>query len=272
VSIQREGIKKWKEENLNWRHLFNVSSEYGTLEHILFGGTALGNGINKTLLESMKKIAQDNGRSGDMPVKDTLAFLKFQEDVNLRPLLIEGQLAWQCHVTGEWIALTVDMVAEMDIIEVTKKTVEDGVYQRGEKKGEPKFKEERTESKRTAIVLVDFKSNFFEKEKRGFYETHKFQLMMGKLAVEQNFNIKVDKIYNFSCNNWRTAPSYTLYEHKIDEKDLQQFWANWNMIVAYDLNKPQGGFIVTDKFENSSDYKMLSYKEYVENILLSENK
>lgn len=272
VSIDREGIEKWKENTPNWRQELNASGEYGTLEHILFGGISLGNGVNSTVLAEMKKLAIDNNKSSDMPAKDVLAYLKFQEDYKLRPLLVEAQLAWQCPRTKEWLAMTIDMLAEIEVTDIVKEMVEDGVWQRGDKKGEPKMVEKKTEVKKTIIALIDFKSNFFEKEKRSFYETHLMQLLGGSLAVEQNFDIKVDKIYNFSCKNWRTEPSYVLYEHKPTEKDWQSFDGYWLTITSHDLNKPSGGFLITDKFKSSSDYKILSYKEYIENILPNENK
>ena len=269
VSIERDGIERWKESHPDWRHLLNVSSDYGTLEHILFGGIGLGNGINKVVLDGMQKIALDNNKSGEMPARDTLAFLKFQEDYTPTPLLIEGQLVWKDPDTGERLAMTVDMLTQLNIVEVTKQMVEDGVWQRGERKGQPKFVEQKIETPKTIIALIDFKSNFFEKEKKSFYEVNMMQLMAGKLAVEQNFGITVDGIYNFACNNWRVAPSYTLYEHKLTEKDWQVFRGYWLTIIAHDLHKPKGGFLMTDKFANSSDYKILSYKEYVEQVLLN---
>lgn len=268
VSTERERLNEWKEKNPNWRHLLNISSDYGTLEHILYGGMGLGNGVNKELLTAMAKIAKDNGKSVDMPVKDTLAFLKFQEDYKIKTLLVEGQLAWYDEKNKEWLCLTVDWLGEIEIVNVTKEMVEDGVWQRGEKKGQPKFVEVKTETPCRIIALIDFKSNFFEKEKKSFFETNKMQLMAGKLAVEQNFDIKVDRIYNFAPNNWRSAPSYTLYEHKPTDKDWRKFWGYWEIILADDMNKPSGGFIVADKFKDSSDYKMLSYKEYVEQVLM----
>jgi len=203
-----------------------------------------------------------------MPVKDALAFLKFREDVKLRPLLIEGQIVYQDPETGEWLAMTVDMVAEMDIIEKEKKMVEDGVWQRGEKKGQPKMVEVKKDVTKTLIVVIDFKSNFFEKDKKKFYESHRMQLMAAQLAVEQNFDLKVDRLYNFACNNWRVSPSYTLFEHKITDKNWRKFWAYWNLIIADELNKPSGTFIIADTPKDSNDYKMLTYKEYVEQVLL----
>ena len=270
VSTEREAINKWKEKYPNWRHLMNVSSDYGTIEHQVFGEISLGMKVNKKLLESMSKIARDNDKSSEMPLRDVLAYLKFQEDCKPKTLLSEAQIAWQDPNSGEWLAMTIDNLSEREITETTKEMKEDGVWQRGEKKGQPKFIEVKTETKRKIIALIDYKSNFFEKDKKSFYEAHTLQLIAGGLAVEQNFGIKVDAYYNFSPNNWRKEPSYTLYEHKITDWDMGLWWDYWRLIIRKGYNKPSGGFLITEGFKNSSDYKILSYKEYVEQVILKQ--
>lgn len=267
VSTERQGIERWKEAHDNWKHLLNISSEYGTLEHILYGEIMLGKGVNKTILASMKKIAFENGQDADMPAKDTLAFLKFQEDHQLTPLLIEAQLVWRDPCTGEFLAMTIDLLAKMTITETVKEMKEDGVWQRGEKKGQPKFVEVKTEVRRDALVLIDFKSNFFEKDKKSFYEVNKMQLIAGARAIQQNFGITVDGIYNFSPNSWRTAPSYTFQPHETTSELLATWDAYWNLVQAKKLNVPSGNILICDTFKNSSDFKLVPYREYAENVL-----
>jgi hypothetical protein len=194
--------------------------------------------------------------------------MKFQEDYNLTPLLIEASLVWQDPNSRQWLAQTIDLLAKMTVTVKTKTQVADGVYQRGENKGKFKFKDVVTETKEERILLIDFKSNFFEKEKKSYFEVNKLQLMAGKLAVEQNFGIKVDDIYNFSENNWRTAPSYTFTKWNIDDSDWAVFNAYWSLAQAKGINTPQGNMMITEGFKNSSDFKFLTYKEYVEQILM----
>ena len=92
--------------------------------------------------------------------------------------------------------------------------------------------------------------------------------MAAKLAVEQNFDIKIDDIYNFSETNWRTEPGYTFYKWDLDDDDWKIFWAYWTLAQVKGINKPQGNMMITGGFKNSSDFKFLSYKEYVEQVLL----
>jgi hypothetical protein len=268
VSTEREAIAIWKEKHPNWRVLLRVSSEYGTSLHIIAGGIFLKKGVDTTLLEAMIKIATDNGQSADMPRKDALALLKFQEDYELRPLLVEAQLAYHDPITNEWMCLTIDLLTIMVVTEVTKTMVEDGVYLRGDKKGQPKMVEQRTETRKEKLMIGDLKSNFFEKEDKSYYETHKMQLIAGARAVEQNFGLKVDGVFNLSPKSWHTNPSYNYYEHNVIDEDNKIFDAYWNLIVAKRLNMPKGSLLFTEGFKDSNDYKLVSYQEYAEQILL----
>lgn len=268
VSTERERLNEWKNDHPDWKHLLNISADYGTQSHIQKGNIMFGKGVDLKMLDEMTKLVVDNGGSYNTPSKDMLAFMRFQEDYQLTPLLIEASLAWQDPDTGEWLMQTIDLLAKMTVTVKTKTTVEDGVYVRGEKAGQVKYKDVTTEERVEKILLIDFKSNFFEKDKKSFFEVHKMQLMAGKLAVEQNFDIKVDDIYNFAENNWRTEPSYTFSKWDLSDKDWAIFWAYWKLAQAKDLNKPEGKMLITEGFKDSKDFKFLSYREYVEQVLL----
>jgi hypothetical protein len=273
VSTERERIAEWKENNPNWKHLLDISSEYGTLSHAVKSDIMFHKGIDKSKLEAMEKLIRDNDGSHNTPSKDILAFMKFQEDYQLTPLLIEASLVWQDDDSGEWLAQTIDLLAKLTITVKIKTQVEDGVYQRGANAGQVRYKDVTTEEKVEKTLIIDFKSNFFEKDKKSYFEVNKLQLMAAKLAVEQNFpDIKVDDIYNFSETNWRTEPGYTFYKWTLDDKDWDIFYAYWNLARLKDINKPQGKMLITEGFKNSSDFKFLTYKEYVEQVLLKEVK
>jgi len=267
VSTERERINQWKNDHDNWKHLLDISSEYGTMSHIMKGNIMFGKGVDLDMLEKMTKLSVDNGGSFNTPSKDMLAFMKFQEDFNLTPLLIEAMLVWMDE-TGEWLAMTIDLLAKMTVTVKSKKTIEDGVYLRGDNKGQPKFKDVTTEERVEKILLIDFKSNFFEKDKKSFFEVNKMQLMAGKLAVEQNFDIDVDDVYNFAENSWHTTPSYTFTKWTLEEIDWTVFYSYWNLAKAKSINKPQGKMLVTEGFKNSSDFKFLTYKEYIEQVIM----
>jgi hypothetical protein len=268
VSTDREGINRWKEAHSDWRHLLDISSEYGSMEHSLFGDIMFQKGVSKSKITAMQDIVVAHGGNPNMPAKDVLSFLKFQEDYQLKPLLIEASLVWQDPISGEWLAMTIDLLAEMVVPNKVKKTVEDGVYQRGDNKGQPKFKEITEVTYNKKIVLADFKGNFFQKDFKSFYETNRLQLQSAKLAVEQNFGITVDECYNWTPTAWRTAPDYKFYKHEFTEKDWNILKSYWGVIIAKDINKPEGSFLETT-FKDSNDYKFYSYQEYVEQVLMN---
>jgi len=268
VSTERDAINRWKEKYPNWRHLLDVSSEYGTALHLIFAGITLKQGVNKDLLAKMTKLASENNQSADMPVKDTLALMKFNEDYEITPLLVEAQLTYHDEERDEWLCMTIDLLAKVTTTEIVKSEVQDGVWQRGENKGQPKMVIVKTEVRKERILLGDLKSNFFEKEDKSYYETHIMQLIGGAKAVWQNFGIKVDGIFNLSPNAWRTNPSVTFKEHVITDDLLSTWDAYWNLIVAKGLNKPKGSILIHGEFKDSNDFKMLSYQEYAEQQLL----
>lgn len=269
VSIEKDRINEWKENNPDWKHLLDISSEYGTLSHEMKGDIMFHKKVDKTKLGVMERLILENGGNFTTPSKDVLAFLKFQEDYNLTPLLIEASLVWQDPGSGEWLAQTIDLLAKMTVTNKTKVDVQDGIYQRGVNAGKPRYKTEVREEKVEKLLLIDFKSNFFEKEKKGFYETHKLQLMAAKLAVEQNFGLKVDDVYNFAEVNWQNEPKYTFYKWELTDKDWEIFFTYWKLARLKDINKPQGKILISE-LKNSSDYKFLSYREYVEQILMKD--
>jgi len=270
---ETRNLDKWRETNPNWRHLLNISSEYGTLEHIVHGDIMFEKGVDKTKLDAMQKIITDYGGNHNMPSKDVLAFLKFQEDYNLRPLLIEAQLAWQDPSTGEWLAMTIDLLAKMTVPVVKMVEREIGCYTRGKNKGKPKVIPEKIRTTEERTLIVDFKSNFFDKDSKGFFLPNKIQLQAAKLAVEFNFpDIIVDDVYNYAPNNWRTTPSYTLYKWELTDLDWKKFYNHWETAQLYEYNKPQGKMLITEGFKDSKDFKFLTYKEYVEQVLTKGDK
>lgn len=269
VSTERDAIEKWKSDKPNWRELLNAAADYGTIMHKVFGDIMLGKKIDPVDIQTMEAIAYKHGMDTDSPKKNILSFLKFTEDYKLKPLVIEGVLCYK-DASGEYLSMTIDLLAEVEV-KVKKKTqVADGVYQRGKNKGQPKMVDKTIETIESKVICLDFKSNFFEKEKKAFYETHKLQLIGAKKAVEQNFGIKVDQVYNFSPNNWREAPSYTLHEWDLTLDDYRLFDAYWELIKIKNYHKPSGKILVAETLESSASFQYISYLEYARMMLNNE--
>jgi len=83
--------------------------------------------------------------------------------------------------------------------------------------------------------------------------------------VEQNFGIKVDKLYNWSPKNWRTAPGYTFDEKNIDSKIQRRFDAYWNVAIVDDIHRPEGRIFTCDLDAETWSYE--SYWEFAKRML-----
>jgi len=125
--------------------------------------------------------------------KDILAFAQFVIDYDVRPLCIEQSLYSEKGYAG-----MIDLVCNMRVY------TKDEEAKAREKKGEKWT--EKDEEKYTAriIAMVDFKSG-----RKGFYESHVFQLYMYKDMWEEHYpDIPIEGVFNWSPKDWRKSPSY----------------------------------------------------------------
>ena len=148
--------------------------------------------------------------------KDILAFAKWCQDYNPKPILIEGALASEIY----GYAGRVDFLG----IITTQELGEWGaVYQSGEKKGQPKA----TKADVQQLVIVDFKSS----KSGSFYVSHELQLMLYQQLIAENFpdlllKLKMPlRIANFAPKNWRSEPSYTFV--------FQDNKHSWELVETY---------------------------------------
>lgn len=108
--------------------------------------------------------------------KDVLAFAQFIADYDVKPLAVEISLMHpEYHYAG-----MIDLPCTM-----TKS---------------PKSEER-------IAAIVDFKSG-----RKGFGEDAELQLHMYKDMWNANFDIKIDRVFNFAPKDWRKTPTYTLKE------------------------------------------------------------
>lgn len=267
VMPESKFLTDWKLKYGNkWEQVFSDTAEYGTLMHTAFLSLMARLDI-APLMDAMREISIRNGQSYDQPEKNIYSFLKFAEDYKVNPLIFEGQILDKFN--GGNYCMTIDLLCEATVIEKTKLTTPDGVYSRGVNKGQPRFIEETIKTEKKIKMVVDFKSNYFEKEKKAFYDTHHYQLIAAKRAVKRNFNIDVERICNFAPNNWRTEPSYTLHEWDTTDRDISLFNAYMELARLRGLFTPSGKKFISKGFEKSSEWAQLDYVDYVK-VLLNE--
>lgn len=146
----------------------------------------------------------------DMIKSDICSFMQFCIDVNLQPIAMEVVLK-----SNKGYAGAIDMVAYMDI---DVKGHHGETYKSGDKKGLPK----ETTIKKRVLAIIDYKSG-----RKGFYESHEWQLKMYQDMWNENFpEFKVEYIFNFAPNTWTgDIPTYKLKDQTglIDDEEISLF-------------------------------------------------
>lgn len=131
---------------------------------------------------------------------DLMAFMQFCYEVNFQPIASELVLCSQ----ENGYAGAIDLVGYMDI---DVKEFNGEYYKSGEKKGLPK----ETIAKKRVLSIVDFKSG-----RKGFYKDHEWQLKMYQSMWNENFpQFKVERIFNWSPNDWKITPTYKLKDQTV---------------------------------------------------------
>ena len=146
--------------------------------------------------------------------RDILAFAQFVIDYDIQPLCIEQSLYSKKGYAG-----MIDLVCSMRVY------TKDEEAKAREKKGEKWTDKDEEKYTKRIIAMVDFKSG-----RKGFYESHVFQLYMYKDMWEEHYpDIPIQSVFNWSPKDWRKAPSYNFecqddaQNPKIAELLLEQY-------------------------------------------------
>ena len=271
VMPQSSFLTDWKVNTPEYKHVLKLSADYGTMLHRLYGEWLINKKVDKDVLEAARQISLSYGASYDLVDKDMLAFLKFQEDYDIQPMLVEAMLL-SPPIDGESFAMTIDLLASYQATETVTELVAEGMYVRGKNKGQPKMVEKKVTKTVRKIMLCDFKSNVSEKEQKSYYQSHLFQLMSGKEAVEYNYDIKVDMICNMSPLAWKKNPGYSLKEWQPTDQDRALLDSYIAIGKLQGFFRPSGYLFVGPEFTEatkSSDYSLISYDDYARNQFTS---
>lgn len=260
-------LREWKDTTPNWKPLLKEMASYGTLCHIGFA-SLLKDGV---LPQTYVDIASEVFNKKTQFQKDMLSLRQFILDYKVKPIFIEGILGkeYEFNGTKSYICTAMDLFCSMEITEKTKTQVEDGVYVRGDKKGEIKYKDEIKETVLEVFAAIDLKSNFNSKEQKAFFESHAYQLIFGRECICAEFGYKKEdiRIFNISPLGWVKEPKYVLTEHK--EKvnkygftNEQLLYNRLNTAVMEGVTQPSG--LVTEIGEIKMDNNPLIIKNYYE--------
>ena len=186
-----------------------IRASYGTFMHAEFESILINFSYNFDTLKDRLKLYIDVNRLPDDFIyyeqelkKDILSFIQFVKDYDVKPLFIE--VGMKSDLMG--VAGLIDLVANIKISPNKDKRIN---------------------------VIVDFKSG-----KKGFYESNIIQLGLYERLFKENFpDIKIDKLYNFSPNDWRINPTYK-FTDQTDNKALNKINALLELAsIDVDTNK-----------------------------------
>jgi len=271
VMPESQPLTDWKMRTPNWRDILYNSSEYGTLAHLIFPEWALHKNVPREMLDAARIPVLRAGMNPDLPEKDLLAWTLFCEEYEVEVMLVEAMLI-SPEINGDHYCLALDLLCKLSIPETHIEVIDEGVFKSGPRKGEQKLTEKKTKVKVRKTACLDWKTNFASKEAKSFFPSHKFQLIGAKRAVEYNFpDIKIDLLINWAPSGWRTNPSYDMKIWDITQQDEDMFDAYVNIAHVSGVFKPSGSIFVAPEFTpetKSSDFRVMSYEDYVEQVLL----
>jgi hypothetical protein len=278
-------LQTWKDDNPNWRELLNNYSEYGTLLHVGLGELAQFGKVDNAL----SLMADERWGKGVDFKKDMLAIRKFFLDYKVEVLFIEGILGRRYETPKgiNYITSAIDLFVKIHNIKKVKKTVEDGVYKRASgnnKAGDKKYKEVTVEEVEEVYAIVDLKSNYTNKVTKGFFDSHRDQLIFGRKLIAEEYGEELGikesdiKMLNLSPLGWSTEPKYTVKQHEIKE-NANGYLSDYvldkkiELLIMGDKIRPKGLITEIGDIEmNSDNLKSYTFEEFASKELFPDTK
>jgi hypothetical protein len=269
------GIRKWKDDNPNWKEELRTRADYGTLCHYGYAEFIKHGKIPQYLID----IADETFDKKMQFKRDMISLKKFIKDYNVKFLFLEGILAKKYTLPNKkksYICTAIDSFVQLDIPEKEKVEVEDGEYKIGQKKGQMKYKIETVTTVKTYYSILDLKSNFNEDTSKSFYSSHKGQLIFGRDLIKEYLGIKEEiKMFNISPLGWRTEPKYQLTEHEIKKNDYgysddKLMYNRLKTAIMEGAVQPKGEiFEAADEItlESENDFAFKTYEQVAEELL-----
>ena len=195
-------LEKWKAD-MGWEKANAYTQEranYGTFLHAQIERLLVARSYDLDTLKAelakyieREKLPTDFINYAEDLKKDILSFAQFVIDYDILPLCIEQSLYSKKGYAG-----MIDLVCNMRVY------TKDEEAKAREKKGEKWTDKDEEKYTKRIIAMVDFKSG-----RKGFYESHVFQLYMYKDMWEEHYpDIPIQSVFNWSPKDWRKAPSY----------------------------------------------------------------
>ncbi len=251
----------------DYQDYMKATSEYGTLSHYCYTAWLR----NRFVPSSYFELAETKWGKGQQLRRDMRAFARWVEDYKVEPIFIEGLLGSDPYKSddpefdGHRLCAAIDLLCYITIKEKTKITYQDGYYKSGPRKGEEKWVEETKVEEIRVLAIVDFKSNFEDKEDKQQYNDHQLQLLFHGNLVRRNFGYNVQHLYNWSPVAYKTDPKYKFTRYEIKTRDIKRM--SRTMLEAWEEGglKPHG--VITEYPDDfgpdfESQVRQYTYEEY----------
>lgn len=214
-------LEKWRNglvsQGINPSDYLKERQDYGTILHLIYGEILMGKQLTFDSLHLFikERAMTELGYTEEEALryfikhkeelfKDISSFVKWVDDYKIEPIAVEQMMRSEKYR----VATAIDLVCYATVEE---KGFWGEVYKSGAKKGEPK----ETKQAVRKLIIVDFKSG----KSKGFYPVNILQLLLNRVIFEENLpDIKLDGVYNFAPNDWRTSPSYEFYDQERESK------------------------------------------------------
>lgn len=268
-------LTDWKlQYGKDWVKVLDILADYGTALHAIYADILISGSVSQERIDIAKQYLNlariyNIDVSRDIVEKNIWSFIRWVHDYNVEPLLVEGRLAYP-FIDNEYSCLTLDLLCNLSFKETVTHNIQTGYYVRGKNKGLPKFESVKEESIIKKAVIIDFKSNFFEKTKKVFFDSHKYQLMEGALAIKYNYGIDIEHLYNWTPLGWEKEPKYQFYKHNISDEDVIRLNLYKEIVKLDGLHKPNGKFRYYEPpnlaANSSNPVKEYSYYDIVQQL------
>lgn len=290
VVPKTEELFRWKIQEDPDGRLVELAAETGTVLHLCADAFDKG--------EDWSVFMPENYRYSRLIMGGMLSWHVFRKQYGAVVVASELMLKYEdpqdptkCYANALDKVMWIRELVKVDVEETVHKAnwtrikIEDGVYLKGDKKGQIKYKFKsvndpvpvtkivKKEAWVWSLAIVDLKSNFFDKDKKNFYEAHRFQLEGQRRAFMQAFpDLPKPRIFNWAPNSWRARSSgsydnmYTLKEWTDDySADFDEYL---NKAHRKGYLSPNGKAEVFFPFNAETPiedaYKVFNYDQYIE--------
>jgi len=227
-----QGIPKWYAKNGEAVYvLLRMLAEYGTLMHTEIG--LFERNGHKVIWSDVEKFAYETAMSKGFAwvaeewayhlPRNLAAWIQFCTEKEVRVLAVEFPVWSDIY----YIATLVDIYCEL------------------------------TFGKKRVRAIINLKSNLSdeEDEPKKFYESQDCQLQIEKTLWRECIDLPLDMVFNWSPNNWRDEPTYTLKNWTEKTSWPDERLKDSLPLLKWEFKPPRKTIVLTGEYEDGKDLR-----------------